>query len=152
MTEPREADVASLAAGLGTALHAAGLPVGPDRCERLARAVTVMDARTTGDLHACALATMVSDPGQVAVFERVFAMLLGGPAPFPAMPAAASQAAGEVVRQDTAADTGDGAAQQGAASLTSGLLRQVTGIAGAAEGDGPEDEAAGAFRMASAAE
>jgi hypothetical protein len=47
---------------------------------------------------------------------------------------------------------GDGAAQQGAASLTSGLLRQVTGIAGAAEGDGPEDEAAGAFRMASAAE
>jgi uncharacterized protein len=71
------ADVASLAAGLGTALHTAGLPVGPDRCERLARAVTVMGARSLGELRACALATLVSDPGQVSTFERVFAALFG---------------------------------------------------------------------------
>ena len=39
-----EPDVAAMATGFGIALHTAGLPVGPDRCERLARAVTVMGA------------------------------------------------------------------------------------------------------------
>jgi uncharacterized protein len=78
--------VATLAAGLGTALHAAGLPVGPDRCERLARAVTVMDARTIPELRACALATLVSDPSQMTTFERVFALLFGGPSPFRDLP------------------------------------------------------------------
>jgi uncharacterized protein len=72
-------DAAALAAGLGTALHAAGLPVGPDRCERLARAITVMDVRTVEELKACAVATLVSDPGQMSTFEYVFALLMGGP-------------------------------------------------------------------------
>jgi uncharacterized protein len=79
-------DVASLAAGLGTALHAAGLPVGPDRCERLARAVTVMNATSVAELHVCALATLVSDPSQVTTFERVFSLLFGGPDPFKDLP------------------------------------------------------------------
>ena len=80
---PALPDVAALAAGLGTALHAAGLPVGPDRCERFARAVTVMNARSVAELHACALATLVSDPSQVATFELVFAMLLSDPSLLP---------------------------------------------------------------------
>jgi uncharacterized protein len=75
-------DVAAMAAGLGIALHTAGLPVGPDRCERLARAVTVMGATSLAELRACALATMVSDPGQMSTFDRVFAALFGGPSPF----------------------------------------------------------------------
>ena len=86
-------DVAALAAGLGTALHAAGLPVGPDRCERLARAVTVMNARTVAELRACALATLVSDPGQMSTFERVFALLFGGPDPFRDLPLPTAPAA-----------------------------------------------------------
>jgi uncharacterized protein len=86
-------DVASLAAGLGAALHAAGLPVGPDRCERLARAVTVMGARSVAELHACALATMVSDPGQMATFEQVFAALFGAPSPLRDLPAPPNSAA-----------------------------------------------------------
>jgi hypothetical protein len=77
-------DVATLAAALGVALRSAGLPAGPQRCERLARAVTVMDASTIAELHACALATMVSDPSQVDTFERIFAEMFlatppGGP-------------------------------------------------------------------------
>ncbi len=72
-----------MAAGLGIALHNAGLPVGPDRCERLARAVTVMGATSVAELRACALATMVSDPGQMSTFDRVFAALFGAPSPFP---------------------------------------------------------------------
>jgi uncharacterized protein len=74
-------DVAALAAALGVALRSAGLPAGPDRCERLARAVTVMRASTIAELHACALATMVSDPSQVDTFERVFAEMFGTGAP-----------------------------------------------------------------------
>ena len=70
-----------MAAGLGIALHTAGLPVGPDRCERLARAVTVMGATSVAELRACALATLVSDPGQMATFDRVFAALFGTPSP-----------------------------------------------------------------------
>ncbi|HEY6311101.1 MAG TPA: hypothetical protein VIY52_09885, partial [Streptosporangiaceae bacterium] len=88
------ADVASLAAGLGAALHSAGLPVGPDRCERLARAVTVLGARSITELHACALATMVSDPAQMRTFEQVFAALFGTPSPLrdiPSPPGSAAQ-------------------------------------------------------------
>jgi uncharacterized protein len=74
-------DVATLAAALGVALRSAGLPAGPDRSERLARAVTVMGASTIAELHACALATMVSDPSQVATFERIFAEMFAAAAP-----------------------------------------------------------------------
>jgi hypothetical protein len=86
LTEPlASADVAATAAAFGVALHSAGLPVGPDRCERLARAVTVMNASSLADLRACALATMVSDPSQLPAFDRVFAALFGGPSPLSAL-------------------------------------------------------------------
>src|ERR1700748_3262476 len=71
-----------MATGFGIAVHDAGLPVGPDRCERLARAVTVMGATTVAELRACALATMVSDPSQMPTFDRVFTAVFGGPSPF----------------------------------------------------------------------
>ena len=103
----RPPDVAGLAAGLGAAMHAAGLPVGPDRCERLARAVTVMPVRSVADLHACALATLVSDPGQVATFERVFAALFGTPAP-PAPPGAAPHPAARQRPADPGGQRADG--------------------------------------------
>ena len=143
-------DVATLAAGLGTALHAAGLPVGPDRCERLARAVTVMDARTIAELHACALATMVSDPGQVTTFERVFATLFGGPSPFGEQPLPAVQSS----------DHNDdpfppGATQHESGGWPAGARPQVTDASsggGDGEDDGSLEEVPGVFRVASAAE
>ena len=70
-------DYAALAAALATALRTAGLPAGPDRSERLAGALTVMRATTIAQLHACALATMVSGPNQIDAFERVFHELFG---------------------------------------------------------------------------
>jgi hypothetical protein len=78
-------DVAATAAAFGVALHSAGLPVGPDRCERLAQAITVMKAQSLAELRACALATMVSDPGQLLIFDRVFAALFGSPSPLSAL-------------------------------------------------------------------
>ena len=137
------ADVATLAAGLGTALHAAGLPVGPDRCERLARALSVMHARTIRELHACALATLVSDPAQVSIFERVFATLFGMHPSLEELPL-------PVIEQDlyhngTGSSSTDTLFESG--TWPSGLLPQLTD-AGQGDGDVTGDEAPGALRFA----
>ncbi|MGH3168893.1 MAG: vWA domain-containing protein [Trebonia sp.] len=73
LSATRRADVAGLASVFGAALRTAGIPAGPDRSVRLAEALTVMRASTLAEFHACALATMISDPGQIDTFERVFA-------------------------------------------------------------------------------
>jgi uncharacterized protein len=71
-------DLATVAAGFGAALHAAGLPVGPDRSERFARAVTILHPVTLRELYWCGLATLVSDPGQRETYDLVFAAVFGG--------------------------------------------------------------------------
>jgi uncharacterized protein len=141
-------DTAALAAGLGTALHAAGLPVGPDRCERLARAVTVMGASSITELHACALATMVSDPGQMATFEQVFAALFGPLPPLADLPSPPDSAAW---RHDE--DTSPPAARTHADHDAWPAGTQVfdTGAA-APHDDEPLSEAPAVHRVASAAE
>ncbi len=140
-------DVASLAAGLGTALHAAGLPVGPDRSERLARAVTVMGARTIPELRACALATLVSDPSQMGTFERVWSALFGTPAPLQELLASA-----EVPARPADQDGGPPARHQGdPGRWPSGLHVSATGAADG-NGDDPLSELPAVHRVASAAE
>jgi uncharacterized protein with von Willebrand factor type A (vWA) domain len=142
-------DVAALAAGLGTALHAAGLPVGPDRSERLARAVTVMGARTITELRACALATLVSDPSQMGTFERVWSALFGTPAPLQELLASA-----EVPARPADQDGGPPARHQGdPGRWPSGLHVSATGAAdGNGDGDDPLSELPAVHRVASAAE
>ncbi len=70
-------DVAAVTARFGAQLHDAGVPVDPGRCERFARAVTLMRPRTRGELYACGLATLVSGPDQIEVYDRVFAAAFG---------------------------------------------------------------------------
>jgi len=82
----RAPDYAALASALATALRGAGLPAGPDRSERLAAALAVMRATTIAELHACALATMVSGPSQIDAFERVFNEMFGAGPPGPRRP------------------------------------------------------------------
>jgi uncharacterized protein len=142
-------DVASLATGLGIALHTAGLPVGPDRCERLARAVTVMRATSLAELRACALATMVSDPGQMATFDRVFAALFGGPSPFrtpipPVMPT--------FERADQSGSPQPSAQSQGELDGSPSGLRVSDAVPAAADADEPLAEGPALRRVASAAE
>ncbi|NMH96338.1 VWA domain-containing protein [Pseudonocardia sp. K10HN5] len=69
----------ALVARFAAACHDAGLPVGPERAERLARAVVLVAPRTVRRLYWCALATVVSDPAQIPVFDRVFGAVFGGP-------------------------------------------------------------------------
>jgi uncharacterized protein len=150
-TDGVQLDVAAMAAGLGTALHAAGLPVGPDRCERLASAVTVMGARSVTELRACALATLVSDPGQMSTFERVFAALFGMPSPFRDLPSAADLA-------DRREDPDGGPPPGPVPELAGDPSRwpsalHISAISPAAEnGDDPTSELPAVNRVASAAE
>ena len=142
-------DVASVATGLGIALHTAGLPVGPDRCERLARAVTVMGATSVAELRACALATMVSDPGQMATFDRVFAALFGGPSPFgsqvpPVMPT--------FQRADQDGGPSPAAPSQGDPGTMPSGLRVTDAVPAAADADEPLAEGPALRRVASASE
>src|SRR5712692_9746907 len=143
-------DVASMAAGLGIALHTAGLPVGPDRCERLARAVTVMGATSLAELRACALATMVSDPGQMAIFDRVFAAVFGGPSPVrnlspPAAPPAYRRPDSDGGPQPVSPTQGQ------PPGLPSGL--RISDVHPAsADGDEPQAEGPAIHRVASATE
>ncbi|WP_028929763.1 vWA domain-containing protein [Pseudonocardia asaccharolytica] len=71
-------DLPALAARFAAACRDAGLPVGPDRAERLTRAVLAAEPATTRRLYHCALATLVTDPAQIPVLERVFAAVFGG--------------------------------------------------------------------------
>jgi uncharacterized protein with von Willebrand factor type A (vWA) domain len=139
-----------MATGLGIALHTAGLPVGPDRCERLARAVTVMGATSLAELRACALATMVSDPGQMPVFDRVFAALFGGPSPFRNLPPLPTPQTFRRAESDgSPPPSGPPLGDPGA--LPSGL-RLSDAEPSAADGDEPLAEGPAMRRVASAAE
>jgi uncharacterized protein with von Willebrand factor type A (vWA) domain len=72
------ADLALIAARLGTELRDAGVPADPGRCERFARAVPVARPATRYELYLCALATFASGPEQTQTVRRVFGDLFGG--------------------------------------------------------------------------
>ncbi|HEX9032835.1 MAG TPA: VWA domain-containing protein, partial [Streptosporangiaceae bacterium] len=130
-------DLAEVSARFGAALRAAGLPVGPGRCERFAAAVTVARPVTSEQLYLCALATLVSSKDHAlilrAVFEQVFGALAaedGLAGPVPPGPAANSERA-----QDLLASAAN-AAQEHSAAL------QAARAGEASEGgpDAPEPE------------
>jgi uncharacterized protein with von Willebrand factor type A (vWA) domain len=70
-------DLAAVAARFGAALRDAGLPVGPERCARFARAIALLDAASTATLYRCGLATLTWHPDHLAVYDRVFAAVFG---------------------------------------------------------------------------
>ena len=92
--DPVAVDVAAVTAEFGAALHEAGVPADPGRCERFARAVSVMRPRTLRELHACGLATLVSGPEQIEIYDRIFAAAFGArllaPVPEATMPSVAA--------------------------------------------------------------
>jgi uncharacterized protein with von Willebrand factor type A (vWA) domain len=138
--------VAATAAAFGVALHRAGLPVGPERCERLARALTVMNATSLAGLRACALATMVSDPAQMPVFDRVFAAVFGDPSPYgnqlpPVQPFSPRPDPGRGL-------SADGSSGRNPDSLTSGPQMAEAGLS---DEDGEDLPEAPALRQAASA-
>lgn len=75
------ADLGEVAARFGARLRRAGLPVGPDRCERFARAAALVGLASTDRLRWCARATLASDPAQVMTLDAVFDEVFGVAAP-----------------------------------------------------------------------
>jgi uncharacterized protein with von Willebrand factor type A (vWA) domain len=71
-------DLADAVARFGAVLRAAGLPVGPDRCERFARAIVLARPRTVAQLRWCARTTLAADPAQGEVLDRVFDAMFNG--------------------------------------------------------------------------
>jgi uncharacterized protein with von Willebrand factor type A (vWA) domain len=71
-------DLAGLVARFAELLRAEGLTVGPERAERFARAITLLDPRTTGELYRCALATLVDDPEQIPILRAIFDLVFRG--------------------------------------------------------------------------
>lgn len=112
------ADLAVLAARFAAALRRAGLPVGPDRAERFARAVCVVEPAGVRQLYWCALSTLTTDPAQREILDPVFRAVFEGlvdPADFrgqlePPLLAAEPAAPAPGVDPPTAPETTGGAA------------------------------------------
>lgn len=71
-------DLPELAAAFGQRLHAAGVPMTPGRVADLARALALVRPISRRRLYWTARAVLVSDPTQVAAFDRVFFEVFGG--------------------------------------------------------------------------
>ena len=71
-------DLAEVVARLGGALHAAGLPVTPERSGRLAAAIDLACPARVDELYWLARITLVNDPAQLDTFDRVMQQIFGG--------------------------------------------------------------------------
>jgi uncharacterized protein len=71
-------DLAEVAGRLGDRLHAAGVPVTPERSGRFAAALALGFPTTTAALYWQARVTLLSDRSQVETFDRVFGQVFGG--------------------------------------------------------------------------
>ena len=72
-----ELDLPALAGAFGRRLHAAGVPMTPGRLTDLARALALVRPISRRRLYWTARAVLVSDPTQVAAFDRVFRAVFG---------------------------------------------------------------------------
>jgi uncharacterized protein with von Willebrand factor type A (vWA) domain len=71
-------DLAAVVAAFGQLLHAAGVPVTPERSGRFGAAVLTAGPRTVDELYWLGRVTLLSDVGQVPTFEAVFGQVFRG--------------------------------------------------------------------------
>jgi uncharacterized protein with von Willebrand factor type A (vWA) domain len=109
-----------------------------------------MRASTLVELHACALATVVADPAQIEVFERVFAELFC-PAPIARRPAVMAPQPGMEVDPDSPTRSEEASGAGAGAAPSAGRAAEVP--AGSPDpGDEDLPEVPAVRRVASAAE
>jgi uncharacterized protein len=72
------ADLPAIAAAFGHALHAAGVPVTPERSARFATAVTLAEPQTIEELYWIGRVTLLTSHEQVTVYEGVFQHIFRG--------------------------------------------------------------------------
>jgi uncharacterized protein with von Willebrand factor type A (vWA) domain len=71
-------DLALVAAGFASRLHAAGVEVGPDRAGRFAAGVRLARPATTDELYWIGRVTLAGTPTEIATYDRVFADVFRG--------------------------------------------------------------------------
>ncbi len=71
-------DLAEVVAAVGQLLHAAGVPVTPERSGRLASTLAVARPATVDELYWAGRVTLVSDPDEIAAYDAVFGQLFQG--------------------------------------------------------------------------
>jgi uncharacterized protein with von Willebrand factor type A (vWA) domain len=71
-------DLAEVVAALGRLLHAAGVPVTPERSGRLASTLALARPATVDELYWAGRVTLVSDRDQIAAYDAVFGQLFRG--------------------------------------------------------------------------
>jgi uncharacterized protein with von Willebrand factor type A (vWA) domain len=97
-------DLADVAARFANLLHAAGVPVTPERAGRFASVAALAPPVTVPELYWLARVTLIADHAHLPVFDRVFAQVFGGlvdPADFrgdPASPPPPRRAAPRIPR------------------------------------------------------
>ena len=70
--------LADIAAGFGHHLHAAGVPVTPERSIRFARAIALADPIATRDVYWLGRTTLVSGRDQIEAYDRIFRQVFEG--------------------------------------------------------------------------
>ena len=71
-------DLAEVAGRFGHLLHAAGVPVTPERSSRFAAVLDLASPASIDELYWTARVTLLSDHNQIEVFDRVFSQVFGG--------------------------------------------------------------------------
>lgn len=71
-------DLAEVVAAFGQLLHAAGVPVTPERSGRFASTVTLARPATVDELYWAGRVTLLSGHDQIAVYDRVFDQVFRG--------------------------------------------------------------------------
>ncbi len=74
----RPPDLAALAGHFATLLHAAGVPVTPERAGRLAATMAMTAPATVSELYWLGRVTLVADHGSIPVYNAVFASVFEG--------------------------------------------------------------------------
>ena len=67
-----QADLADVVAAFGDRLHAAGVPVTPERMSRFAEAVLIATPTTLHEVYWLGRVTLLCGHGQIAVYDRIF--------------------------------------------------------------------------------
>ena len=116
-------DLPAVAGAFTRRLHDAGLPVTAARSADLARALALVRPVSRRRLYWTARAVLVSDPAQVAVFDSVFRLVFGSPAPAdpfqPEQPQTAATAADERAAPGGPTPPREGAAPDASAGVWS---------------------------------
>jgi uncharacterized protein with von Willebrand factor type A (vWA) domain len=71
-------DLAELAGAFGNLLHAAGVPVSPERSGRFARAVALVRPDTVDEWYWAGRVTLASTPDEIESYDRVFGQVFRG--------------------------------------------------------------------------